>query len=603
MLEACLDSGSSRWRDALLGAGASELGWLAFLGDSLQRHNFVQFAASFCGGSLHTLRTLGIDPATGAELLNQSNYHSSRFFCVNLRSENCTDAWVAPDRDVCSTTRVHAVCGRLRQADTLCVSFDWAPTWTKVYERLRRARDELYWYPFRSSCAWPPRGIVVNPGLHEIVDKYAGGVSRAVARARVYVPATVALLRRAGVRSLTVQLTARVQRARLRTRPFGRNVNWYRPEGVSNDEVHEYNGVVRDAFAHAVKTDEACRLCVTMFDAFTLTTRLEASNASRTRDGVHWDGAYHALALRAIAARVCAMASTMASRPGADRAQCSSAHSSGTAASSDAHISSATPSDSWRHAAGAVTPTAAPRIALLMHTSVAGAFFAVVVAFGCRFGCRLRVRRGDFVAAWNASRPNSAPRSHVWPRRGLLQLGRPLLSPVLLTVAVTSLPLLLPYALTARFGCNSQGLCAVLGTPIDGCSIVASMVLVACATIAALSTILRHLSTLCADRVRLKALGKTFLAVDQPDVLDRGEARGEANVAAVGRRGATEVEKEEEEMVADATAEATVEATVEVTVEATEAGVRVGAVRAEATGAAMEEDGGATTHVMLVASC
>lgn len=301
--------------------------WLLFLGDSVLRNSFQQLARTLCSAQAR-------EPAFKL-LLRQSktDYHNARFFCFSREANDiagvhqsstrqklrCSAAWVADDRNQSSVETACSACDGARRwstttnttgsfrrhaTKTTCVSFEWGSTWKRVENRLRRARNNLSpatEIPRTCGC-WPPRAMVINSGLHEVmhqgppcrpgdsrrwcpreVDGHNSSGSGLFKSVDWQVRWVVHWCREHGVHSLLVQLASGVQN--LRIQKVWKRVN------LTNNNVRLYNANLRNLLTinagrqHSV---EHGQLCITLLDAFSVTRHLVSNLSLIAPDGLHW---------------------------------------------------------------------------------------------------------------------------------------------------------------------------------------------------------------------------------------------------------------------------------------------------------------------------
>ena len=241
--------------------------WILLLGDSLLRHMFFELATHLC--SRDDIRTLTNATKTGY----LANYHNGRVFCVSR--QGCSQLWVGAtmsespyavrngplttcSESVSSPTLLHA-------APALCVAYGWAKYWSDGFAQLSRGRR---------SCAWPPRAVVTNIGLHELMD-HAESAKR---HAHESLQCWLSTLEEAGVRSAVVQSVASINERLTATHPQRRRLR--------NTGIVAYNAAAAQTVERTSRKRECLRAGVS--DAFNLSSYLSTKGLSRTSDGIHW---------------------------------------------------------------------------------------------------------------------------------------------------------------------------------------------------------------------------------------------------------------------------------------------------------------------------
>ena len=162
---------------------------------------------------------------------------------------------------------------------TICVSFDWAPTWRSIELLLGVAAAS----ETRSTCMWPPRSVLANPGLHELLGRAdtggAGGLNNATWRMHKSVPRLMRQVRASGIRSFTSQLVAIVQ-----PRALPLNLG-----AATNADIHAYNEALQTELTRSAG-EGSSQLCINLFDAYAMSHHLNATGQTHAPDGVHWHG-------------------------------------------------------------------------------------------------------------------------------------------------------------------------------------------------------------------------------------------------------------------------------------------------------------------------
>ena len=240
--------------------------WILLLGDSLLRHMFFELATRLC--SRDHIRTL-TNATKGSPL---ANYHNGRVFCVD-RQQGCSQLWVGATTSespydvrngpltkcsAMSPTPLHAT-------PPLCVAYGWAKYWSDGFAQLSSGRR---------SCAWPPRAVVTNIGLHELMDH----AESAKIHAHESLQCWLNTLEEAGVRAAVLQSVASINERLTAAHPQRRRLR--------NAGIVAYNA----AAAQTVERTSSKHACLRagVSDAFNLSSYLSAKGLSRTSDGIHW---------------------------------------------------------------------------------------------------------------------------------------------------------------------------------------------------------------------------------------------------------------------------------------------------------------------------
>ena len=239
--------------------------WILLLGDSLLRHMFFELATRLC--SRDHIRTL-TNATKGSSL---ANYHNSRVFCVDR--QGCSQLWVGATtsespydvRNSPLTKCSESEPAPLHANPPLCVAYGWAKYWSDGFAQLSSGRR---------SCAWPPRAVVTNIGLHELMD-HAESAKR---HAHESLECWLNTLEEAGVRSAVLQSVASINERLTAAHPQRRRLR--------NTGIVAYNA----AAAQTAERTPSKRVCLRagVSDAFNLSSDLSAKGLSRTSDGIHW---------------------------------------------------------------------------------------------------------------------------------------------------------------------------------------------------------------------------------------------------------------------------------------------------------------------------
>ena len=250
---------------------ASGRRWLVLLGDSLLRHMLIELATRLC--TPESVRAL----LNVTKLGTLANYHNSRSFCVTARG-GCHSVRVAATRNESLFSSTNRGCGpaSASAAPSLCVVFEWSKLWKQTLRKVEQAASA------ESSCVWPPRALLTNVGLHEIlvhgrrnaVAHMAEALPRAMRRLQRWRPGPKVVLQLVAPVDEDI-VASHAQRKRLR-----------------NADIAGYNGALVRVLRQHQRTAGAPR--VGWSDAFNLSRTLAARGLARSKDGIHWEQPFDA---------------------------------------------------------------------------------------------------------------------------------------------------------------------------------------------------------------------------------------------------------------------------------------------------------------------